>query len=179
MSPLPGCPIVLLPLVGFRTTMISVAVYHHQKGTSVWKIMVDLKAKLHLSTCLAKKDPSVRASVPRRFCCGVIDIRSEVVLGARYSMCSGLKITHQRSPLDPKLKIEVMSWTSREQNRILEQKMPVQEDVCELFCLRKKTHSFPWLSIQILRIARRIYADFVAMESEVFETTGWTLKISP
>ena len=48
------------------------------------------------------------------------------------------------------------------------------------FAYEKNTHySFPWLSIQILWIARRIYADFVAMESEVFETTGWTLKISP
>lgn len=77
--------------------------------------------------------------MPRRFCCGVIDIRSEAVLGASYSMCSGFKIMHQRSPLDQTLKIEVMSWTSWEQNRILEQKMPVHEDVCELFCLRKKT----------------------------------------
>ena len=55
--------------------------------------------------------------------------------------------------------------------------MKVHEDVCEVFCLQK--HSFPWLSIQILRIGRRIYADFVAMESEVFETTGWKLKIYP
>lgn len=76
--------------------------------------------------------------MPRRFGCGVIDIPSEAVLGARYSMCSGFKIMHQRSPLDQTLKIEVMSWTSREQNRVLEQNMLVHEDVCELFCLRKK-----------------------------------------
>lgn len=44
--------------------------------------------------------------------------------------------------------------------------------------LPTKKNSSPWLSIQILRIGRRIYADFVAMESEVFETTGWKLKIS-